>query len=254
MQAVAARFRGENGVFLQFGDSLTVAAPNQRWATAGMGHTGEERAFLAWAHAGTRDLRDGWHLASTPTGPEDEAPRAHTAGVGCSSRVLLAGGRGLPPLSLMIARFNPQMAVYAVGMSDIIRKVGVGDYLPAVEAAIDLLEANGTVPVLSTITPAKAHVAEVDAANAALRAFARDRRLPLLDIHAEMSRRTRDVTEYLQEDGIHLTWDPPVGPATQENLRRSGYLLRCWLTVRKGMEVRKRVLAPVAGRRRGEGQ
>jgi len=254
MQAVAARFRGEDGVFLQFGDSLTIAAPNQRWALAGVGHTDAERAFLAWAHAGTRGNRDGWHLASARAGPEDEAPRAHTAGVGCSSRVLLAGGRGLPPLCRMIEEFNPRMALYAVGMSDVIRDVSVGDYLPAVEAGIDLLEANGTVPILSTLTPSKEKMAQVDAANAALRALARARRLPLLDFHAEMARRTRNVLDYLQEDGVHLTWDPPEGPVTEDNLRRSGYLLRCWLTVRKGMEVRERALVPIAAQPRPDGR
>jgi len=248
MRAVAARFRGEEGVYLQFGDSLTLASPNQQWATRGLGHTEAERAFLRWAHAGRRDSRDGWYLASAATGPPDEPPRARTAGVGCSSRVLLMGGRGLPRLLQMIAEFRPQLALYAVGMSDILRDTPCDEYVGNVAAAVDLLLEHAVVPIISTITPARGRDAQVADANAALRALARTRCVPLLDIHAQMQQRSPDVLSYLDDDGVHLTWDPPIGPPTPENLLKSGYLLRCCLTVRKGMEVCERVLEPLPTR------
>jgi hypothetical protein len=46
----------------------------------------------------------------------------------------------------------------------------------------------------------------------------------------------------LSEDGVHLSHEPPNGPATEENLKKSGYLLRCYLAVHKGMEVKAKVL------------
>jgi hypothetical protein len=80
--------------------------------------------------------------------------------------------------------------------------------------------------------------------NAALGELARKKRVSLLDLHAEMKARTGDDMDkaYLSEDGVHLSHEPPNGPATEENLKKSGYLLRCYLTVHKGMEVKAKVL------------
>src|SRR5260221_13574081 len=75
MKKVAAKFKGTAGVYLPLGDSLTHANPNTAWARAGQGQTAEEKAFLKWSHAGTRDDRDGWHLASVDV----PGGRSHTA-------------------------------------------------------------------------------------------------------------------------------------------------------------------------------
>ena len=47
---------------------------------------------------------------------------------------------------------------------------------------------------------------------------------------------------HLSEDGVHLNVQPANGPATDENLKKCGYLLRCFLAVHKGMEVKAKVL------------
>ena len=62
---------------------------------------------------------------------------------------------------------------------------------------------------------------------------------------------------FLDADGYHLTAGPFAGPATEESFRASGYLLRCYLTVRKAMQVKELVLdasragAPRSTRRAG---
>jgi lysophospholipase L1-like esterase len=245
MSDVATRFRGQEGVVVQLGDSLTLARPNQQWAMKGLGHTAAERAFLDWAHAGRRDARNGWYLASTRPDPSAERPHAHTASIGCSAFNLLTGKGGRTPLAQMISTYRPQIAMYAVGASDILRFTPLEDYLADVGKALDLLCAAGSVPVLLTLAPLSGHLPRVMETNAALRALARARCIPLLDIYTEMARRQTDPLDYLDADGIHLTAEPSRGPATPENLVQSGYLLRCYLTVHKAMEVRERVLRAV---------
>jgi lysophospholipase L1-like esterase len=242
MKKVRRAFHGPPGVFIQLGDSLTLAYPNALWALAGKGHTAEEAAFLEWAHAGTKDQRDGWHLATAETACDAWSVTTFTATVGCSSKYILTGRRGLPPLKEMLATYNPQMAVYAIGLSDILRDIPLLKYMANVAKAMKQLRANGTVPILSTLTPSGKHNDKVLRTNDSLREFAQAEKLPLLDIYAEMEKRNKNVFEFLDPDGIHLTCCPLEGPPTEENFLTSGYLLRCYLTVRKGMEVKQHVL------------
>jgi lysophospholipase L1-like esterase len=241
MKKISRTFEGKEGVIIQLGDSLTIAAPNNRWAHSGFGHTQEEKAFLKWAHAGEKNKKDGWYLARTLIESGKQNIATYTAAVGCSAKYLLTGRRGLPPLKELIAKYNPQIAVYAVGISDIIRKTPLPEYIKNVNKAIKLLEKNGTVPILLTLTPYKGRNYRVVKANRLIKKLAKKRNLPLLDIYSELKKRKKNIFEYLQEDGIHLTWNPPRGPATEKNFLKSGYLLRCYLTVRKAMEVKEKV-------------
>ena len=250
MQRVARSFRGNEGVFVQFGDSLTLARPNVLWALLGPGHTPEERAFLRWAHAGEDNESDGWYLATTPKDPNDPRHTAFTAAIGCSARYLISGEKGLPRLEDMIAMYRPQLALYALGASDIIRGTSLPDYVRDVEQAIDLLVDHGTVPIIATVTPSEAADDAVRRMNDALRDLARRRRLPVVDVYAAMAHLNEHVLAFLEEDGVHLTWEHPTEAPTVADFRRSGYLLRCFLIIRKGMEVKAKVLEPTAPRLR----
>ncbi len=241
MKKVSKSFDGKEGVFIQLGDSLTLAFPNNKWAISGIGHKPEEKAFLKWAHAGEKNKKDGWYLATTLIENGKQRITTFTAAVGCSAKYLLTGRRGLPPLKELIAIYNPQIAVYAVGISDIIRKTPTLEYIKNINRAINLLKKNGTVPILSTITPSKGNNNQILKTNRLIRKLAKERKLPLLDIYGEMKKRKKNIFGYLQEDGIHLTWNPPEGPATEKNFLKSGYLLRCYLTVRKAMEIKEKV-------------
>jgi hypothetical protein len=55
-----------------------------------------------------------------------------------------------------------------------------------------------------------------------------------------MENRNKDIFEFLAEDGVHLTWTPSKAHPTEEHFLKSGYSLRCYLTVRKGMEVKEK--------------
>ena len=234
---------------LRSGDD-SDASPNTAWARGGLDHTPAEAAFLRWSHAGRRDERDGWHLASVDVADDgDGVPpgRSHTAAGGLRADELLAGGKaGLPPLAEMLEHYRPQLALYLLGTNDLLAGRPAERYVADVERAAELMLARGTVPILSTLPPCRGHADRVDAYNTAVRALARRLRLPLIDLHAEMRARAGKMMErvYLAEDGVHLTHEPTQGPVTAANLARCGYLLRCYLAVHKGMEVKAAVLDP----------
>ena len=241
MKQVAKKFKGTPGVFLHLGDSITYANQNTAWARGGKGHNDEEKAFLKWSHAGKRDDTDGWYLASVdvPRG------RSHTAASGVRADEYLKGGKGgLPSLAEMVKKYNPQLALYMLGTNDISAGRKVEDYIKDVEKSLDLLHANGTVVILSTLPPYRGKADRVAAFNTSLRELATRRKVPLLDLYQEMQARAGDEMEknYLSADGVHLTYASAAGPATPENLKISGYLLRCYLAVHKGREVKAQVL------------
>jgi lysophospholipase L1-like esterase len=241
MKAVAAKFKGKPGVYLHLGDSITYANQNTAWARGGQGQTADEKAFLKWSHAGERTDSDGWYLASVdvPSG------RSHTAASGVRADEYLKGGKGgLPSLAEIMNKYKPQLALYMLGTNDISASRPVGQYGADVEKAIDMLLNNGTVVILSTLPPYRGKAKQVDEYNAALRQLAKSKQVPLLDLHAEMKARAGDDMEkaYLSNDGVHLSFPAANGPATEENLKKSGYLLRCYLGVHKGMDVKARVI------------
>ena len=241
MRRVAARFTGTPGVFLHLGDSLTFAGQNTAWARRGRDHDAAVAAFLEWSHCGARDATDGWHLASADVTPG----RSHTAASGARADEYLSGGKhGLPGLAELIRAYNPQMALCMLGSNDLLADRPVDRYIRDVERAVDLLMANGTIPILSTLPPCRNRAEQVIRYNAALRALAASKHLPLIDLYAEMNARAGAEMElrYLGADGIHLSTEPAEGPASAENLGRCGYLLRCYLAVLKGMEVKARIL------------
>lgn len=205
MKRVSRAFCGREGVFLQFGDSLTLAFPNVLWVWSGPGHSPAERSFLTWAHAGENSERDGWYLAATPTSAEDPTKTTFTAAMGCSAKYLVTGGKGLPRLDEMIAMYRPQMAVYSIGASEVIRRTLLPEYVRYVEDAIDLMVGHGSVPIIATVTPSRSPNDGVQRMNGALRALAERRKLPLVDVYAEMERLNDNVLDFLGEDGVHLT-------------------------------------------------
>jgi lysophospholipase L1-like esterase len=237
---VASKFQGQHGVFLFLGDSNTYANQNTAWARGGEGLNGQEKAFVAWSHGGKRNDKDGWYLASVdvPSG------RSHTAASGVRADQYLVGGKGgLPALPEIIKKYQPQLALYMLGTNDLSAGRPVEKYIADVEKAIDSLEGAGTVVILSTLPPLRGKVKEVAEYNAALRDLAKQKQVPCLDLFGEMKARAGDQMEqnYLSQDGVHLTADKARGPANAENLRTCGYLLRCYLAVHKGIEVKAKV-------------
>jgi lysophospholipase L1-like esterase len=249
MKKVAAEFTGRPGVVIHVGDSITYANPYGQWATAGEGRSEEDKALLAWMHAGSNDDTDGWYLArfDHPAGG-----RSYTAAGGIRLDEMLAGGRGgMPALAELLRIYRPQIVVLMLGSNDASYGRRVKYYREDMETAVKTIIAAHAIPILSTIPP---HVYQQELArsyNVALREIARQLELPLIDYEQEiLIRRPNDWNGTLMnKDDEHPTANTggehgvkASSAPTDDNLRRSGYLLRGWLSVKKIGEVKRKVL------------
>ena len=239
MKEVAKKFKGTPGVIVLLGDSITYANQNTAWALHGEGQSADVKAFLKWTHVGDGGNVDGWTAAKTDV----ENGRSHTASSGVTTGEYLAGGKhGLPALSEIIKKYNPQMALYMLGTNDMNQGAAPAAAAANVEKALDMLMANGTVPVLSTIPPMKGKIPQVEAYNAELKKLAEKKKVPLLDLFGEMKAIDADMMCFLTGDGVHLSFDNPGGAPTVDNFKKTGYLCRCYFNVLKLMEVKGKVI------------
>jgi lysophospholipase L1-like esterase len=243
MKAAAAKFRGTEGVVIHVGGSMTIASPFGDWARRGKGKTPEDEAVLKWMHLGANDKTDGWWLCKHEVGDH----LAHTAEGGLTSAMLLNGGkRGLPPLAKLLDEYKPRVVTIECGIYDVEQNVPLAEYRANVAKALDLILDRGAIPVLDTIPPFKAQLARTKQFNEALRALAKEKAIPLIDLEREVLTRRPDDWFGALMDRIHITANQTGGSTTAEptpeNLRKSGYQLRGWLTVRKMAEVKRRVL------------
>lgn len=245
MKKVASAFKGTEGVVLHMGDSITYANQNTRWARSFKwnkkgAYTAEDIEILKWSHADKdKSALNGWHLASV----DAAGGRSETASSGVRADQYVKGGhRGLPSASDLIKRYNPQIAIVMLGTNDGNAKIPAEDTATHVESIITTLMANGSVPVLSTIPPCTKFDAEVY--NVALRALAKKHQIPMIDLYADMMQLAGDKwkEQMLSGDGIHLSHKLCAAAPTKENLSQCGYLLRCYLAVKKLQEIRKTVL------------
>jgi gluconolactonase len=244
MRNIAAKFRGTEGVVLHVGGSMTIANPFGTWARSGKGKTDDDVAILKWMHTEAKDKTDGWWLCRT----EVEHYRAHTAESGLKSAMLFDGGkRGLPTLAKMLDEYKPRMVTIECGIYDVEDGVALDDYRKNMAKALDLILERGAIPIPNTIPPFRAQIARTRAFNDALRALAEERGVPLIDLEREVFARRPDDWFGPLMDRIHLTAArdgvSPGSEPTPENLARSGYLLRGWLTVRKVAEVKHRAIS-----------
>lgn len=247
MKKVAARFRGQEGVVLHVGGSMTIANPYGTWARSGKGKTPDDEAILKWMHTDKKDKTDGWWLCRT----EVEPYRAHTSESGLKSAMLFEGGkRGLPPLEKLLAEFRPQLVTIECGIYDIEDGVSLDDYRKRMSRALDLILDQGAIPILNTIPPFQAQLDRTRQFNAALRSLAKERGLPVIDLEREICVRRPDDWFGPLMKRIHLTASEsggnPAAEPTPENLKNSGYQLRGWLTVRKITEVKRTVVDGLA--------
>lgn len=243
MKKIAAKFRGNEGVVLHVGGSMTIANPYGTWARSGKGKTPDDLAILKWMHTDTKDKHDGWWLCRT----EVVGYRAHTAESGLKSAMLHAGGkRGLPTLAKLLDDYQPRMVTIECGIYDVEDNVSLDDYRKNMAKALDLILDKGAIPVLNTIPPFKAQLQRTKQFNEALRDLAKERNIPVLDLEREILTRRPDDWFGTLMDRIHLTaaqkGGNPAAEPTADNLKKSGYQLRGYLTVRKIAEIKRRVV------------
>ena len=246
MKKVAARFTGKEGVVLHMGDSITYANPYSQWARGGKGKTKEDVETCKWMHTGARNDLDGWHLCSV----DRPGGRSETAAGGIRIDQFLTGGKsGIPSIADLLKKYNPRMVVLMLGTNDAGGNRKVEAYKADMAKAVDLILANGSIPILSTLPPHPARGDLVKSYNAALKEIGKEKQIPMIDYGAEiLQRRPADWNgTLLAKNDVHPTASQGGATASSEpteaNLKNSGYLLRGWLTVQKVGEVRQRVLS-----------
>lgn len=246
MKDVAREFAGTEGVVLHLGDSITVADEYTAWARGGAGKTVEDEAVLKWSHCGEKNERDGWYVTNHKVGDSWSC----TAAGGIRADQFLAGGyAGLLSLDEMIAGYNPQVVIVMLGTNDAWQGRRADEFAGDMSRIIRALLENGTVVILSTIPPMIPAPELGDQYNAELWKLAEHHKLPVIDFHGEIVGRRPDGSwngAILYQDDPHPTESragvTPESEPTPENLKESGYLLRGWLSVKKLVEVKRRVL------------
>ena len=118
--------------------------------------------------------------------------------------------------------------------------------------AVDLMLAKNVIPIVSTIPPHPNKNAHAAAINDVIRKIAKEKGLPLIDYEKEILTRRPDDWNgtLLGKNDVHpsASFEGATGSSapTAENLKKSGYLLRGWLSVQKIAEVKAQVLDPAA--------
>jgi lysophospholipase L1-like esterase len=248
MQKVADKFTGTEGVVLHIGDSISYANPYGAWARYGKGQTASDKEILKWMHTGENNDLDGWHLAAA----DQPGGRSYTAAGGMRLIQALEGGyNGLPSISQLIKKYNPQVVIFMLGTNDASQGRSVAEYKADLEKAVKLILDNGTIPVLSTIPP---HFKKIELAqnyNKVIIETARKHKVPLIDFYGEIVSRQPGMAwngTLMQKDDVHPSasaGDVNSGSEpTAENLSKSGYLLRGWLSVQKIKDVKAKAIDP----------
>ncbi len=234
MKKVHQGFDGAVGYVAQFGDSITYSMAF--W-----------KAF-SWSDPDPFIPDDGlpkkpgnrrWRDVIKGAGDEGKGPEA---GNYSGWRV----GNLIEVVPQVLKRTRPEMAIIMIGSNDARGNQLAEGYEAGLEKVVEMCLAARCVPILSTIPPQRGAPDSVALANRSVRALAARKKLPLVDYHAAILERAPDGKwdgTLISQDGIH-----PSGGETQnfseENLKKSGYALRNYVTFLKLREVYFRVLHP----------
>ena len=227
MKKVHEGFNGQKGYVAQIGDSITFTM-----------------AF--------------WSLMSwgDPSGylPDDDMPKK-PAGKQWKNVIKGARDKGgnngnysgwkvgnlLKVIDKVIGEKKPEVALIMIGTNDVRGNKVPDNYESGLDTIISKLIAAHCVPIISTIPPMRGKKEGVDGANVIIKKLAAKYSLPLIDYHQEIIDRVGDNWDgtLVSGDGIH-----PSGPVkdqatkfTEENLKKSGYMLRTFLSFAKFREV-----------------
>ena len=157
----------------------------------------------------------------------------------------LQGGKsGIPSLAKQIETYNPQIVVMMLGTNDVGQNRPLDAYKADLETAVKTVLDNGTVLILTTLSPWQGKTELIGKYNDVIREVAKEHGLPLVDYYAAiMALSPKDWNGTIIGKGdAHPTAGDAAAEPTDENFRKSGYLLRGYLTVKKLEEVKKNVI------------
>jgi lysophospholipase L1-like esterase len=240
---VHARFSGTPGTLALFGDSITVSMAF--WAPL----RGEPKAMskeMAAAHKLVKDYM---------------RPEAWDMGRG--AKYGNEGGMTIRWADENVATWlkdhNPEVAVIMFGTNDL-GVLEVKEYVEKTAEVVERCLKNGTVVILTTPPPRSGLVDKSKRFAEAVRCVATDKKIPLIDYHAEILKRRPDdwdgalpkfkdvkgseyeVPTMIARDGIHPSYPQSYADYSDESLRSNGYALRSYLTLLAYADVISQVL------------
>lgn len=282
------------GFVLQVGDSITHSNPYGQWARGSTGKTAEDNAVCVWAQTTTGfpgnntdpTQTNGFYLAladtnggrgmtassgiaafefisgagNNPVNPDSPMPSITTSS---SARTAVSSTQYQDNLRIetVAAAFNTaQFAVVMLGTNDIGNGRSTTQFNTDLGNIVTALENEHIGVILSTIPPYIGQ--DVTAYNAAIRAMAQARSLPLIDFYSEILARrpgtswqgtlikaAPDNKHPTDSDGTYNSSSDPYAnggsTATHKTgaaCQNVGYLLRSWLTIQKLKEVHSFVI------------
>jgi lysophospholipase L1-like esterase len=244
MKEVRARFTGTPGTIATFGDSITVSMAF--WAPL----RGEPKNMpdeMAKAHALVKKYmrEECWTKWRGP---------GHGNNGGMTIRWAHEN------VDAWLKKLNPEVAVIMFGTNDL-GGLDVKEYGQKTAEVVERCLKNGTVVILTTPPPRSGLLEKSKQFAEAVRRVARDKKVPLIDYHAEILKRRpndwdgalpqfKDVkgSEYevptlIARDGVHPSNPRAHQDYSEESLSRNGFALRSYLTLHAYADVIRRVLA-----------
>jgi hypothetical protein len=243
MKEVHSHFSGPAGTLATFGDSITVSLAF--WAPL-RGEPKDMPAEMAADHA----------LVKRYLRPECWAEwRGPKYGNNGGMTIRWAHEN----VDRWLKDVNPEVAVVLFGTNDL-GQLEVGEYERKITEVAQRCLDHGTVVILTTPPPRSGFLDKSKQFADAVRKVAREKKVPLIDYHAEVLKRRpedwdgalakfKDVpgSEYevptlIARDGVHPSSPQAHQGFSAESLRCNGYALRNYLTLRAYAEVIREVL------------
>ena len=244
MREVHARFRGTPGTLALFGDSISVS--QAYWSPL----RGEPKGLSAAASAAHERVKA--HMKpecfSEWRGPE------HGNEGGMTIRWAHEN------VDAWLKKLNPEAAVVMFGSNDL-GQLEVDEFEKKSAEVVDRCLANGTVVLLTTLPPRSGLVDKSKQFAEVVRRIAKQKRVPLIDYHAEILKRRPDdwdgslpkfkdvpgseyeVPTLICRDGVHPSFPQAHRDFSEESLNKNGYQLRTYLTLLAYAETIDQVLA-----------
>lgn len=211
MKAVHAKGTAQKGSVSQIGDSIT--------------YTKAFLSILAWNKPQAFPAVNGrvnGGFCNERKGPEHSNYSGWTA------------GDGLGKIKGVLANEKPEIAIIMYGTNEITKGVALEQWQKNMTAIIDACMVAGCVPIVSTIPPYPGKDDKAQALNAALMKLAAEKKIPLIDFYTAILERQPGTAwdgTLLGKGDVH-----PTGGEnhvfTEENLKKCGYALRNYVTLK----------------------
>jgi lysophospholipase L1-like esterase len=249
MKKVRDRFTGKPGTLAQFGDSITVSMAF--WAPL----RGEPKGMpddMAAAHALVKEYMkpecwDKWRGAKYGNEGSTTIRWAHDN------------------VEKWLKDHNPEVAVIMFGTNDL-GALEEKEYEEKTAEVVERCLKNGTIVILTTPPPRSGMLEKSKQFAEVVRRVAKDKKVPLIDYHAEILKRRPDdwdgalpkfkdlkgseyeVPTLIARDGVHPSYPQEFKDFSGKSLSSNGYALRSYLTVLAYADVVRRVIpAQAAG-------